>query len=546
MGCGIFLRPARRLEQLCWFPQTSLLGSVSLLVLPGPIREREGAVTHSNPFLPTDSMTTPAISTPDWVKNAVFYQIFPDRFARSGRVEAQDGLNLKPWGAPPEAQGFQGGDLYGIVDRLDHLGELGVTALYLNPIFASAATHRYHTFSYEAVDPLLGGNAALRHLLDVAHDRGMRVVLDGVFNHASRGFWAFHHVLENGGNSPYLDWFRVHDWPLHPYAPDAETPHNYDAWAGLPALPEFNTDNPEVQRFILRIARMWVEFGIDGWRLDVPYEIEDDDFWRRFRDVVKTANPDAYIVGEIWEEAQSWLQGDQFDAVMNYPFLSPTLSFFGAETLRDYKKTHLHFEPAGARTFADAIGRVFDLYPWEITQAQLNLIGSHDMARPLWIVGGDRDALRLASLFQMTTPGTPCIYYGDEIGMAAGDDPHCREAFPWDRRTAWDDALLDHYRRATTLRHAHDVLRTGRFDVFYAEDRTVGFRRTYADRPDAALCLFNASPSPVAVDLTSDRAEVPAARYAAAWPADGAPLDLSHGAATTTIPPRSARVWVRD
>ena len=187
-------------------------------------------------------------NTPEWVKHAVFYQIFPDRFARSQRIAHPPGIQFKPWGAPPKEQGFQGGDLLGIVDKLDYLQDLGINAIYLNPIFASASNHRYHTYDYYQVDPLLGGNNALRELLDEAHRRDIRIVLDGVFNHASRGFWAFHHILENGGNSPYLDWFIIYDWPLRPYSSDAENPPNYAAWWNLPALPKFNINNPGVRK----------------------------------------------------------------------------------------------------------------------------------------------------------------------------------------------------------------------------------------------------------------------------------------------------------
>src|SRR5687768_13344818 len=209
-----------------------------------------------------------AVQVPEWVKHAVFYQIFPDRFARSPRNRIPRGISLMPWGAPPEEQGFQGGDLYGIVDKLDYLQELGVTALYLNPIFSSASNHRYHTYDYFEVDPLLGGNAALRELVDQLHGRGMRIVLDGVFNHASRGFWPFHHVLENGNDSPYVDWFYVRDWPLAPYPLDAFTPINYAAWWDLPALPKLNVENPGMRQYLLDAARYWIDFGVDGWRLD--------------------------------------------------------------------------------------------------------------------------------------------------------------------------------------------------------------------------------------------------------------------------------------
>jgi len=475
---------------------------------------------------------------PDWVKHAVFYQIFPDRFARSGRVAAQDDLALKPWGTPPEEQGFQGGDLYGVVDRLDYLESLGVTALYLNPIFASAANHRYHTYDYYEVDPLLGGNEALRELLDAAHDRDMRVVLDGVFNHASRGFWPFHHVLENGSDSPYADWFNVRDWPLRPYTPDADTPHNYEAWAGLPALPEFNTDHPPVRTFLLDVAEHWIEFGIDGWRLDVPAEIDDPPFWREFRTVVRSANPEAYLVGEIWSKAPSWM-GDRFDGLMNYPLLDAALSFFGAGSLRDYQKANLAFEPIDAPAFADEVDRLFDLYDWEAVCAHLNLLDSHDMARASWIVRDNLDALRQAVLFLMTMPGAPCIYYGDEVGLSAAGDPHCREAFP-DDETDWNADLLSFYRRATALRHRHEVLRTGRVEWLRAEGRVVAFRRVQGDR--AALVAFNASPDAARLQLASST-KTP---LVPAWPPTdaNAPTLSPDAPSTVRLPPRATRVWV--
>jgi neopullulanase len=441
-----------------------------------------------------------SIHTPDWVKNAVFYQIFPDRFARSLRTPHPRGIQFKPWGAPPEEQGFQGGDLYGVIDRLDYLQTLGVTALYLNPIFMSASNHRYHTYDYFKVDPLLGGDEALRALLDAAHERGMYVVLDGVFNHASRGFWAFHHILENGGNSPYLDWFIVHDWPLRPYQHSLEEPHNYAAWWDIPALPKFNVENPGVRDYLLDAARYWVEFGIDGWRLDVPEEIDDVDFWRDFRRVVKEINPEAYIVGEIWHEAVEWLQGDRFDAVMNYVFQRAALNFFGRETLAaDYAPGGFPLQPIDVQQFAGAITHMHGIHDWEVIQAQLNLLDSHDTARALWMVGGDRTALQLCALFQMTMPGAPCIYYGDEIGMSGGHEPASRAAFPWDDEETWDVALLDFYRRAIAMRHAHPALRTGEFHALYAANDVYAFRRVGED--EIAVVVFNAGQEPVQIDL---------------------------------------------
>ncbi len=485
----------------------------------------------------------PAISTPDWVKHAVFYQIFPDRFARSARTHHPPSLRFKPWGAPPSEQGFQGGDLYGIVERLDYLQQLGVTALYLNPIFSSASNHRYHTFDYFQVDPLLGGNDAFRELLDEAHRRSMRVVLDGVFNHASRGFWPFHHVLENGAASPYVDWFTVHEWPLNPYPRHPGEGLNYEAWWNLPALPKLNMGNPDVQAYILQVAEYWVDFGIDGWRLDVPAEIDDDDFWRRFRTRVKAVNPDAYICGEIWHEARRWLKGDQFDAVMNYIFTWATLSFCGASTLRtDYDRQHLSLEPRDAPAFHDAVAYMYGLYDWEINHAQLNLIGSHDMARPLWIVGDDASAIRLSAFLQMTMPGAPCIYYGDEIGMSGGDDPDCRAAFPWYDASEWKHDVLEAYRGATALRHRHRALRTGRFEVCYAEGSVFGFYRT--DEEECVLVVVNAGHNDASVEIAIE--DWTADAFAQLWPTHNlSPLcPVVHGRVRVEVGARQGGAWL--
>jgi len=425
------------------------------------------------------------ITTPDWVKDAIFYQIFPDRFARSERVPKPS--NLEPWDSPPTIHGFKGGDLLGVAERLGYLQELGITAIYLNPIFQSAANHRYHTHDFYHVDPILGGNDAFRKMLDAAHARGIRVVLDGVFNHASRGFYQFNHALENGAASPYLDWFYLDEERLRNGGclngyPNPEEQHRlaggncsleelgYEAWWDLPALPEFNTDTPAVRRFIFDVARHWIEFGVDGWRLDVPAEIDDEGFWQEFRRVVREANPEAYLVGEIWSEAHRWLRGDQFDAVMNYVFNRACLGFFGGDRLdTSLRPGGYTLQPLSAGRFADEVDRMLALYDWEVTLAQLNLLSSHDEPRFLTMVQGDTPALKLATLFQMAFPGAPSVYYGDEIGLEGGHDPDCRRAFPWDEGR-WDHDLLDWFRRAAHLRHAHHALRRGRYVRLHADD----------------------------------------------------------------------------
>lgn len=484
------------------------------------------------------------VHTPDWVKNAVFYQIFPDRFRRSAQADAIPGVTFKPWGTDPAEQGFQGGDLWGIVEKLDYLQELGITALYLNPIFASASNHRYHTYDFMQVDPLLGGNAALRALLDAAHARGIKVVLDGVFNHASRGFWAFHHILEEGGNSPYLDWFHIEDWPLHPYSNDVDNPPNYGAWWGLAALPKFNTDNPGVRQYLMDVSRHWIEFGMDGWRLDVPEEIADPGFWQEFRRVVKRANPEAYIVGEIWHEATEWLQGDRFDAVMNYVVGRATLGFFARETMqKDYRPGGFVLTPLDSQEFSQIVAHMVDLNPWEVTQAQLNLLDSHDTARFLWMAGEDESALRLAVLFQMTMPGAPCIYYGSEIGLTAEHEPASREAFPWHNESRWNMELLNFYHRAIALRHKYSALRTGQFLSLSAMDGVYAFARVLGNQE--IIVIFNTDHTPATFDLTLTGNTSLQGLFRAVWNTGN--YKLSRGALHgVTVPARDALILVHE
>lgn len=418
------------------------------------------------------------ISTPDWVKEAVFYQIFPDRFASSPLIVKPS--NLEPWDSPPTRFGFKGGDLLGISENLDYLQDLGVNAIYFNPIFQSASNHRYHTHDYYRVDPLLGGDQAFRTLLEESRRRGLRIVLDGVFNHASRGFFQFNHLLECGPASPYIDWFTIKGFPLNAYQGEP----GYRCWDDLPALPAFNTGNALVCDFIFGVARYWLEQGIDGWRLDVPFEIDDDLFWQQFRRVVKEVNLEAYIVGEIATEAQRWLQGDQFDAVMNYQFTQACLGFFAGQSLdRELERGMMGMPPTqvlDAPAFARRAEELLNLYPPQIVAAQLNLIGSHDMPRFLSLASRDKSAFRLATLFQMTYPGAPCIYYGDETGMLGGRDPDNRAAFSWDT-SRWDTDLWEYVKKCIAMRNKHPALRRGDFMKLFAEGQVYAYLRRLPD-----------------------------------------------------------------
>ena len=419
------------------------------------------------------------ITTPDWVRDAVFYQIFPDRFAKSERVKKPS--ELEPWTSPPTIHGYKGGDLLGVVERLDYLQDLGVTALYFNPVFQSASNHRYHTHDYYQVDPMLGGNEALRELVNALHARGMKIMLDGVFNHASRGFFQFNDILENGAHSAYLDWFHVRKFPLNAYGGRGGL--GYEAWWDLPALPKFNTDTPAVREFLWDVATHWLDMDIDAWRLDVPNEIRDDAFWREFRRRCRAVNPECYIVGEIWDDASHWLQGDQFDAVMNYPFTRAAFGFTASELDKEQIKRcgYQHIEPLGAEAFAKEVEVLLHHYPLEVTEVQFNLLGSHDTPRALTVLCEDEAALRMSLLFLLTFPGAPCIYYGDELGLTGGHDPECRQGMPWEQKETWNEALLGFVKRLTALRLEHPALRRGTFRTLQAKDGLYVYARDLDD-----------------------------------------------------------------
>jgi neopullulanase len=413
-------------------------------------------------------MTTGALALPPrWASRAVVYQIFPDRFRRgAGATVNPLGSNrVDPWGSPPSARGFQGGDLQGVIDALDHLQDLGVTCLSLNPIFSSAANHRYHTYDYLQVDPLLGGNSAFDALVSALKRRGMRLVLDGVFNHCGRGFWAFHHLLENGASSPYADWFTVDDWPLNPYprpsARGAARRAGYHCWWNDAALPKFNHANPAVRDYLLAVGEHWLQRGIDGWRLDVADEVPAD-FWVQFRRRIREANPEAWIIGEVWGDARPWLQGDQFDGVMNYRFAWSTLGWVADGQLKPgHGRRSMPYGNCDGLSYTQVLQETLGWYSEAVNLAQLNLLDSHDVPRALHMLQGDVKALQLALVLLFCLPGAPCLYYGTEVGLHGGEEPACREAFPWDGPADWRVDLRAFIASLAALRQSHEALCSG-------------------------------------------------------------------------------------
>ncbi len=416
------------------------------------------------------------MTVPYWVQDAVFYQIFPDRFA-NGDVR-NDPPNVDPWGSKPTIWNFMGGDLRGVIQRFDYLLDLGINAIYFNPIFQATSNHRYNISDYYRIDPKLGDIDDFRALLEVAHRNDVRVIIDGVFNHCGRGFFAFNDVLDNEGHSPYKDWFHINGFPVDAYSPgDAK---DFQGWWNYKSLPKFNTNNPAVRKYFFDVARYWIDQGADGWRLDVPNEIDDDTFWAEFRHVVKSANREAYLLGEIWEVDPRWVDDHHFDGLMNYPVRDALLKFLGGND--------------SACDFADSVEGLLERYQRENVYAMYVPMGSHDTERLMTMLKGDHKKAKLAFLFQFAYPGAPAIYYGDEIGMEGGKDPDCRGAFPWGRGNG-DEELRAWVKRLISLRKRNSCLRRGDYQQIHLDKKrcTYAFARTLGD--EIVLVAMNASAS---------------------------------------------------
>ena len=374
--------------------------------------------------------------TPKWAENKVIYQVFPSRFASSRPVSPEQWYK-----APITRMDDLGGDLRGIMEHLDHIRDLGADVLYMTPIFRSDSCHKYDTIDYYTIDPSFGTKEDLKELVDKAHAMGLRVILDGVFNHTSPDFFAFADIRKNQRSSRYLDWYFIEDFPLH--ANWGEKP-NYKTFSYFGGMPKLNVKNPEVARYILDVALYWLrECGIDGWRLDVGDEIGHA-FWKQFRREIKAEFPEALIIGEVWHCAEDFLQGDEWDTVMNYPFYQAALRLVAQEKIPvsrfvgdlNYLKGRLH-------------PRVMPLL-W-------NLVGSHDTPRLLHHCGGDKGRMKLIAALQLLTPGMPMIYYGDEYAMDGGQDPDCRRGMLWDSQRQ-DEDMYTWYRSLLRVRRNHPAL----------------------------------------------------------------------------------------
>jgi cyclomaltodextrinase len=487
----------------------------------------EGVLTPGAPWQMT--VYEPSFSTPDWLAGGVIYQIFPDRFARSG-VEKQgvpqDRKLHGNWYEPPEWRpdergevlndDYFGGDLRGIAQKLPYLQSLGVTCLYLNPIFEAHQNHRYNTADYRRVDPLLGDEGDFRFLCEEAARYGIRVLLDGVFSHTGSDSVYFNREGRYPGagacqsrQSPYYPWYRFTHWP-----------DQYRAWWGFPTLPEVEETEPGFDEFINGpdgVVRHWLRLGAAGWRLDVADELPDP-FLDRLRGAAKAEKEDALILGEVWEDATNktaygrrrrYLLGRQLDSVMNYPFREAILRYLRG---------------GDAQGAMEAILSVLENYPPQVTRLLMNHIGTHDTERALTALAGEEPRgrgrewqaarrltqeerarglrlLRLAAALQYTLPGVPCVYYGDEAGMEGYRDPFNRACYPWGRE---DAALVSWYRALGALRAEQAVLREGGFCPLAAEGGLFAFLRVAgedAPAPGDLCCAVNASAAAAALPL---------------------------------------------
>ena len=410
---------------------------------------------------------------PEWAANKVVYQIFPSRFATTQPVDK------KLWyKAPITPMDDLHGNLRGIIEHMDDIQNLGIDVLYMTPIFQSNSCHKYDTTDYYQIDPSFGTTEDLKELVQKAHERGMKVVLDAVYNHTGREFFAFADILENGEKSKYRDWYFIDGFPLK--SEWGEIP-NFKCFGYYGGMPKLNLKNPEVEKYITDVACYWIkECDIDGWRLDVGDEISHF-FWKRFRRAIKAVKKDMLIIGEIWHYAGDFLEGDEWDTVMNYPFYLNLI-----DLLADEKITVSQF----VQNLGYLKGRLHkNCYP-----LMWNLIDSHDTARFLHLCNDNKKKQHLAAAFQLLLPGMPMIYYGDEYAMPGANDPDCRRGMYWDEEYQ-DKEMYNWYKKLMQIRKAHACIVEGEMieTITNDDDDTIVMIRKNGE--ETIAMIFNCSSS---------------------------------------------------
>ncbi|MBM7832997.1 glycoside hydrolase family 13 protein [Clostridium sardiniense] len=395
-----------------------------------------------------------------WLQEAVVYQIFPDRFCNGNKEN--DPKGIKKWGDKVDTKSIFGGDLKGIINKIDYLKDLGVNLIYMTPIFMSPSNHKYNINDYYKIDPQFGDKEDLKNLVKKAHENGIKVILDGVFNHTGDEFFAFKDILRNGKDSEYRDWYHIDKLPI-----DQDKVNYYTFANDVKNMPKLNTNNEKVRKYFIDVAKYWIkEVDIDGWRFDVCDEV-DHRFWREMRVGIKEVKRDAVLIGEIMHEAVSFLRGEQLDSIMNYPFKHAMVDFFAKGTI-------------DAKELNDALSMNRYIYMESITRQLWNLFGSHDTARFLTECKNDIQKMKLAIAFQFTYLGVPYIYYGDEVGIDGGDDPQCRKCMPWEEENQ-NKEVLDHYKDLIKIRKENKSLIHGDYKCLHEEGNVISFRRRLYD-----------------------------------------------------------------
>jgi glycosidase len=407
---------------------------------------------------------------PAWVQSSVIYQIFPDRFDNGDHTN--DPKDLMPWDAKPTYYNRFGGDIAGVEKHLNYLHDLGISTVYFTPIFKSPSNHRYEADDYVMVDPEFGTNAEFKRLTKDLKAIGINTVLDFAFNHTSVRTREFADIAKNGDKSEFKNWYFPKKYPVVPG--EAAT---YEAWYGFGSMPKLNTTNPATTHYLLDVCHYWLnDVGVNGMRLDVANEV-DSNFWRKMRSNVKSLNQDNWIVGEIWGDGNPWLQGDQFDSVMNYQFRDAALRFVakGTDT---------------ASQFAQNLVRVDKSYASQVSRNMMNLLSSHDTPRFITECGGDKDLAKLGAAIQFTWIGEPSVYYGEEIGMQGGKDPGNRCGMEWANTTP-NNEMLTYYKKLIKLRRQTQAFAVGKAEFLFADKQSGVFDRVGND--DAAVIFFNRS-----------------------------------------------------
>lgn len=418
------------------------------------------------------------VNIPEWAFDSVMYHIFPDSFANGNRI-----INIKEKTSIETPDGVSinrlDGTLRGIIENLDYIKGLGANLIYLNPIFAANSYHKYDTIDYFKIDPCFGTDDDFKELVRKVHEKGMHIILDGVFNHCGPDFFAFKDVLKNGEDSKYCHWFYNLKFPI-----EYNDPPNYECFAYVKEMPKLNTSDPEVRDYICKVGRYWIEeFGIDGWRLDVANEV-DHDTWRAFRKAVLSVKSDAFLIAEIWEDAVIWLKGDQFHSAMNYTFTYLCRDFFAGNKI-------------SAAEFDQQMQKALMRYPRPVANAQMNFLDSHDVPRFLSYCKGDRRKLSLAVFYLMMAPGIPSVFYGDECFIDGVTENEYRSPMAWDESD--NDFSLD-INKWISVRKRCDALKLGDYKGIYAdEDGLYIFKRSYDDQN--VYVVINNSDSPIDINL---------------------------------------------